>query len=78
MLFDQLQVQAALVLKVSATWLAAALAVGASIGSISSPFKIAITTPMCGALGLEGAILRGTIPLGGASLLIGVVLLVVL
>jgi lactate permease len=76
MLFGKLQVQAASLLGVSATWLAAALAVGASIGSISSPFKIAIATPMCGALGQEGAILRWTIPLGiAASLLIGLILL---
>ncbi len=75
MLFGKLQVQAAALLGVSATWLAAGLAVGASIGSISSPFKIAIATPMCGALGQEGAILRWTIPLGiAASLLIGLIL----
>jgi lactate permease len=68
-------VQAAALLGVSATWLAAGLAVGASIGSISSPFKIAIATPMCGAIGQEGAILRWTIPLGiAASLLIGLIL----
>jgi lactate permease len=75
MLFGKLQVQAAELLGVSATWLAAGLAVGASIGSISSPFKIAIATPMCGAIGQEGAILRWTIPLGiAASLLIGLIL----
>ena len=49
-------------LGVSATWLAAGSAVGASIGSISSPFKIAIATPMCGAIGQEGAIIRGPFP----------------
>mgnify|MGYP001047646958 CR=1 FL=1 len=75
MLFGQLQVQAAGMLGVSATWLSAGLAVGASLGSISSPFKIALATPMCDAVGREGAILRITIPLGiGASLLIGVIL----
>jgi lactate permease len=75
MLFGRLQVQSAELMGVSATWLAAGLAVGASLGSISSPFKIAIATPMCGALGQEGAILRWTIPLGAvASLLIGLVL----
>jgi lactate permease len=75
MLFGQLQVQTAGLMGISATWLASGLAVGASLGSISSPFKIAIATPMCGALGQEGAILRLTIPLGvAASLLIGVVL----
>jgi lactate permease len=75
MLFGQLQVQAAGLLGVSATWLSAGLAVGASVGSISSPFKIALATPMCNAVGKEGAILRITIPLGiGASFLIGIVL----
>ena len=75
MLFGHLQVQAASLLGVSPAWLAAALAVGASIGSISSPFKIAIATPMCGALGREGEILRLTIPLGvAASLIIGIIL----
>lgn len=75
MLFGQLQVQTAELMGISATWLASGLAVGASLGSISSPFKIAIATPMCGALGQEGAILRLTIPLGvAASLLVGVVL----
>lgn len=75
MLFGDLQVQAAGLLHVSAVWLAAGLTVGASLGSISSPFKVAIATPMCGALGQEGRILRSTIPLGvAASLLIGVVL----
>lgn len=75
MLFGQLQVQAAELMNVSATWLSAGLAVGASLGSISSPFKIAIATPMCNAQGQEGAILRWTIPLGvAASLLIGLLL----
>jgi lactate permease len=74
MLFGQLQVQAAAVLGTSGALLAAALAVGSSIGSISSPFKIALATPMVGAVGREGQILRATIPLGiGASLLVGVV-----
>ncbi len=78
MLFGELQVQAAPLLGVSATMLAAGLTVGASIGSISSPFKIAIATPMCGAVGMEGWILRLTIPLGViASLLLGMVLWVV-
>ncbi len=75
MLFGQLQVQAAGLLGVSATWLSAGLAVGASVGSVSSPFKIALATPMCDAVGKEGTILRITIPLGiVASLLIGVIL----
>jgi lactate permease len=76
MLFGELQVQAAPLLGVSATMLAAGLSVGAAVGSISSPFKIAIAAPMCGALGQEGSILRLTIPLGLlASLLLGAVLL---
>jgi lactate permease len=75
LLFGKLQVQAAELLGISATWLAAGLAVGASIGSISSPFKIAIATPMVGAMGQEGWILRLTIPLGvAASLFIGLIL----
>lgn len=78
MLFGQLQVESAEILGLSATWMAAALAVGASLGSISSPFKIALATPMCGAVGQEGRILRWTIPLGlAASLLIGLILWVV-
>ena len=76
MLFGDLQVQAAPLLGVSATMLAAGLTVGAAVGSISSPFKIAIAAPMCGAVGQEGWILRLTIPLGLlASLLLGAVLL---
>jgi lactate permease len=79
MLFGQLQVQAAGLLGVSATWLSAGLAVGASLGSISSPFKIALATPMCGAVGKEGAILRWTIPLGIlSSLAIGLILALVI
>ena len=78
MLFGDLQVQAASLLGLSATRLAAGLTVGAAIGSISSPFKIAIATPMCRAVGQEGAILRLTIPLGlMASFLLGLVLLAV-
>lgn len=74
MLFSQLQVQAASLLGTSGIWLAAALAVGSSIGSISSPFKIALATPMVGAVGKEGDILRATIPLGiAASFLVGLV-----
>jgi lactate permease len=74
MLFGQLQVQAASVLGISGAWLAGALAVGSSIGSISSPFKVALATAMVGATGKEGAVLRMTIPLGIiASLLVGVV-----
>jgi lactate permease len=76
MLFGQLQVQAAGLLGISAAWLSAGLAVGASVGSISSPFKIAIAAPMCGAVGKEGEILRMTIPIGiGMSLVLGGILL---
>jgi len=74
MLFGQLQVQAATLLGVSSVWLAAGLAVGSSVGSISSPFKVALATPMCGAVGKEGDILRWTIPLGLiSSLVVGIV-----
>lgn len=79
MLFGQLQVETAGLMGVSPVWMAAALAVGASLGSLSSPFKIAISAPMCGALGHEGAILRWTIPLGiASSLIIGVILWMIL
>jgi lactate permease len=75
MLFGQLQLQAAALLGTSGTLLAAALAVGSSIGSVSSPFKIALATPMVNAVGKEGQILRTTIPLGiGISLVVGLVL----
>ncbi len=75
MLFGQLQVASAALMGVSAVWLAAGLSVGAALGSISSPFKIAIAAPMCGAVGQEGDILRLTIPLGvGSSLLVGLAL----
>jgi lactate permease len=75
MLFGELQVHAAALLEVSAVYLAAGLTVGSALGSISSPFKIALAAAMCGALGQEGLILRRTIPLGlAASLLIGWIL----
>ena len=75
MLFGVLQIQTAQLLGCSPTWLAAALAVGASLGSMSSPFKIALAAPMCGALGQEGRILRLTIPLGiASSFVVGLVL----
>lgn len=78
MLFGQLQIQAAGLLGISPAWLSAGLAVGASLGSISSPFKIAIAAPMCGAVGKEGDILRWTIPVGiAASIVIGIILQVV-
>jgi lactate permease len=75
MLFGKLQVEIAAAMNISATWLVSGLAVGASIGSISSPFKIAIAAPMCGAMGRESGILRLTIPLGvAASMLVGLIL----
>lgn len=75
MLFGLLQIQAAGLLGISPVWLSAGLAVGASIGSISSPFKIAIAAPMCGAVGKEGDILAWTIPIGmAASVVLGILL----
>lgn len=51
--------------------LMAALPVGASFGSLSSPFRSA--TPLCGAQGREGEIPRKTIPLGMAvALAVGI------
>jgi lactate permease len=75
MLFGGLQVHAAALLGASPVWLAAGLTVGSAVGSISSPFKIALAAPMCGALRQEGEILRRTIPLGlAASFLLGLIL----
>lgn len=72
MLFGKLQIATADMLGVSRTLLAASLTVGASIGSISSPFKIAIASPLCNAVGREGEILKKSIPIGIAvSLLVG-------
>jgi lactate permease len=73
MLFGPFQVVAAGLLGVDPARLAAAMAIGASIGSVSSPLKIAIATPLCDGVGKEGEILRKTIPLGLAiSLALGV------
>jgi len=72
MLFGKLQLATAQMLGVSKTLLASSLTVGASIGSISSPFKIAIAAPLCNAVGREGEILRWSIPVGIlVSLLVG-------
>jgi lactate permease len=72
LLFGKLQMETAALIGFSQTVLTSSLTVGASIGSISSPFKIAIAAPLCGAQGKEGEILRKTIPLGIAiSLLVG-------
>jgi lactate permease len=76
MLFAALQMGIAAKLGHSPVLFVSALAVGASIGGISSPFKVAFAASMCGAAGQEGEILRKTIPLGmAACLLLGVVLL---
>ena len=73
MLFGKLQLATAQLLGTSKVLLASSLTVGASIGSISSPFKIAIASPLCDAVGKEGEILRLSIPVGMAvSLLVGV------
>ncbi|MBN2719830.1 MAG: L-lactate permease [Proteobacteria bacterium] len=75
MLFATLQITIAGKLGLSPEWLVSGLAVGASLGGISSPFKIAFAASMCGAAGMEGKILRKTIPLGIlACLLLGVVM----
>lgn len=76
MLFGKLQLQTAQMLGISPSLLACALTVGASIGSVSSPFKVALAAPLCGAAGREGEILRATIPFGlAASFATGVVTL---
>ena len=72
MLFAVLQMSIASSLGHSPALFVSALAVGASIGGISSPFKVAFAASMCGAAGREGEILRKTIPLGiAACLLLG-------
>lgn len=78
MLFATLQMTIAGKLGISPEWLVCGLAVGASIGGISSPFKVAFAASMCGAAGEEGDILRKTIPLGiGACLILGAFMLIV-
>ncbi len=73
MLFGKLQLNVASLLGISKSFLASSLTVGASIGSISSPFKIALASPLCNATGKEGNILKKTIPFGIiTSLLIGI------
>ncbi len=64
MLFGKLQLQTAQMMGISPALLACTLTVGASIGSVSSPFKIALAAPLCGAAGKEGEILRTAIPFG--------------
>jgi lactate permease len=76
MLFAALQMGIAAGLGVSPEVLVTGLAVGASVGGISSPFKVAFAASMSGATGMEGDILRKTIPLGIVScLVLGVFLL---
>jgi len=75
-LFGKLQVDTAELLKISPVLLASGMAVGSAVGSISSPLKIALAAPLCGAEGREGEILQRTIPLGlGICLLLGLLLL---
>jgi lactate permease len=72
MLFAKLQLKTAMMLGISKSLLVSSLTVGASVGSISSPFKIALAAPLCNAVGKESNILRKTIPIGMAvSALIG-------
>jgi lactate permease len=50
----KLQLQATQIMGIFKSLIAAALMVGARIGSASSPFKIALAAPLCGAEGREG------------------------
>lgn len=78
-LFGKLHVTTAQLLHVSPSLLTGGLAVGSAIGSVSSPLKVALAAPMCGAEGKEGEILRRTIPLGIlASLALGIFLILML
>lgn len=70
MIFGKLQVEIAQFLHVSPEVLSAAMMVGSGIGSISSPFKMAMAASLVGAAGKEGEILRKTIPLGIAISLV--------
>jgi lactate permease len=73
MIFGKLQVEIAQFIHVSPEILSSAMMVGSGIGSISSPFKIAMAASLVDAVGKEGEILRKTIPLGIAiSLITGV------
>jgi lactate permease len=73
MIFGKLQVEMAQLLHVSPEVLASAMTVGSGIGSISSPFKVAMATSLVDAVGKEGEILRKTIPIGIAiSLITGI------
>lgn len=70
MIFGKLQVEIAQFINVSPEILSSAMMVGSGIGSISSPFKVAMATSLVDAVGKEGEILRKTIPLGIAIALI--------
>jgi lactate permease len=73
MIFGKLQVEIARFINVSPEILASAMMVGSGIGSISSPFKVAMATSLVDAVGREGEILRKTIPIGIAiSLIAGI------
>jgi lactate permease len=76
MLFTALLMEMAVRVGVSPETMVCGLAVGASVGGVSSPFKVAFAASMCGAAGQEGDILRKTIPLGiTVCLVLGVFLL---
>ena len=64
MLFTSLLLKMAGNTGMSPILLVSGLAVGASVGGISSPFKVAFAASMCDAAGIEGDVLRKTIPLG--------------
>jgi lactate permease len=70
MIFGKLQVEIAQFINVSPEILSSAMMVGSGIGSISSPFKLAMATSLVDAVGKEGEILRKTIPIGIAIALI--------
>lgn len=73
MLFGKLQLKTAVILGISKSLLSSSLTVGASIGSISSPFKIALAAPLCNAVGKERNILKKTIPIGIiVSIIVGI------
>lgn len=75
MLFAVLQKGIAANLGIPPELLVSGLAVGASIGSISSPFKVAFAASLSDAAGMEGDILRTTLPLGiVVCLALGVIL----
>jgi lactate permease len=70
MIFGKLQVELAQFLHVSPEILSSAMMVGSGIGSVSSPFKVAMAASLVGAVGKEGEILKRTIPLGIAISLV--------